>query len=354
MIKNIVNNIIKNKDEYVNDLTNLKKKQPAAPSSHRRDVDGFPGKRVQMDLLYLPDDRGYKYLLVAVDNYDGKTDAEPLKNRDARTIRNAIDKILRRKIIQKPYIIQVDNGSEFKKGLKGYLAKKNISLRVGATARHSQQAVVEARNKTFGTVIMKVQLANELENDETDREWVKLLPTIIKEINKVAKPVPVKRTGKVQCVKDDCMLYSVGDKVYYQLDFPINFEKKRQYGTFRAGDIRYGLRPKKIVNILLIPDRPPRYVLEGIDNRTFSKNQLKPEYFMVEKILGEEGDRYVIKWVGYKDTTLEPKKVIQEDVPDIVKQYNMEKKKQPQRRRRSARLQQQQPLRRSARLRNKQ
>ena len=34
MIKNIVNKIIKNKDEYINHMTNQQNKQPAAPTSH--------------------------------------------------------------------------------------------------------------------------------------------------------------------------------------------------------------------------------------------------------------------------------------------------------------------------------
>lgn len=347
MIKSIVSKIIKDRKDYIEDLTTLKKREKAYPASHRTDVDGFKGKRVQMDLLFLPTDpqTEAKYLLVAVDNYSGQTDAEPLVNKEAETVREAIDKILNRKIIgNKVYIIQVDNGTEFKKGLKTHLKRKNITLRRAATQRHSQQAMVEARNNIFGSSIMKIQLATELETDETDRRWVYLVKPILAEINKQSKPLELKRTDKVLCFdeaeakknkvklkkneKTDCDVYSIGDKVYYRLDFPIDYREKKLNGRFRAGDIRYSLKPVKIENILLMPGRPVRYVLEGIKDRTFTKNQLKPEYFIVEAIVGEEEDTYLIKWRGYPESenTYEPKETIRQDVPKLVEQYEKKKK----------------------------
>ena len=330
MIKSIINKILKKKADYIEDLTTLEPKKPEYKASHRGDVDGFKGKRVQADLLYLPTDpKKYKYLLVVVDNYSAKTDAEPLKKRDAISIIKALDKILKRQIIgKKVYIIQVDNGSEFKKGLDDYLKNKGIILRTASTNRHSQQAMVEARNKTFGSSIMKIQLANEIENNEQDTSWVYLIKPILKEINKQVKPIKLKRTNKVLCVKDsDCKLYDIGDKMYYKLDYPIDFKGKRIGSKFRAGDVRYSRSPVKIENILLLPDRPVRYILEGITNRTFSKNQLKPELFKVEKIIGEKGNKYLIKWLGYSnaDNTYESKKKMKEDIPKLVLEYENNK-----------------------------
>jgi len=47
----------------------------------------------QADLLYLPEDNGHKYLLVAVDLGSRLMDAQELKNRDATTVKNAMIKI---------------------------------------------------------------------------------------------------------------------------------------------------------------------------------------------------------------------------------------------------------------------
>ena len=52
-----------------------------------------PKAVLQADLLYLPDDKGYKYALVCVDVGSGYIDAEQLKERDATTVLNAYKKI---------------------------------------------------------------------------------------------------------------------------------------------------------------------------------------------------------------------------------------------------------------------
>ena len=40
----------------------------------------------QADLLFLPEDEGYRYALVVVDLATRKTDAEPLKTKDSKTV----------------------------------------------------------------------------------------------------------------------------------------------------------------------------------------------------------------------------------------------------------------------------
>ena len=76
----------------------------------------------QADLLYLPDDNGFKYLLAVVDLGSRLMDAEALKNRDATTVRNAMIKLYKRKILQEPLVSQVDGGSEFKGPFKTHFS----------------------------------------------------------------------------------------------------------------------------------------------------------------------------------------------------------------------------------------
>ena len=77
----------------------------------------------------------------------------------------------------------------------------------------------------------------------------------------------------------------------------MNFKGEKQIGNLREGDIRYSLKPHKIENILLLPDRPVRYILEGVLDKTFSKNQLKPaENEIVKKAIEKKTPKPREKW----------------------------------------------------------
>jgi hypothetical protein len=56
----------------------------------------------QMDVLYMPADRGYKYCVVVVDIGTHKTDAEPIKEINSRTVLKAVQKIYSRGILEQP------------------------------------------------------------------------------------------------------------------------------------------------------------------------------------------------------------------------------------------------------------
>eukprot|EP01035_Chromulina_nebulosa_P023352 gene23352-30262_t len=126
----------------------------------------------QCDILFLPHDKTYKYCLVVVDLATRKIDAEALKTKDAKTVMFALIKIYNRKTLKVPIVLQVDPGSEFKAG------------------RHRSNAVVESVNKILGKIIFRFQSIEELHTGETNKEWVELLPDIVKSINKnyVRKP----------------------------------------------------------------------------------------------------------------------------------------------------------------------
>ena len=59
-------------------------------------------------------------------------------------------------------------------------------------------------------------------------------------------------------------LLSIGTNVLVSLDYPIDIaNEKRQYGKFRAGDIRWSKEPKEIKWIVLKPNQPPMYRVSG-------------------------------------------------------------------------------------------
>ena len=103
-------------NNLVNNLTEVPKKEKNYATPHT--TANVKYATMQADLLFLPEDDGYKYLLVVVDVATRLTDAEPLKNKEAKTVCNATKKIFRRKILQTPLRLEVDAGTEFKGDFK--------------------------------------------------------------------------------------------------------------------------------------------------------------------------------------------------------------------------------------------
>ena len=56
----------------------------------------------QADLLHITEDRGYKYILVVVDDHSKKIDAEKLRDKNAVSVAKAFEKIYLRGILQLP------------------------------------------------------------------------------------------------------------------------------------------------------------------------------------------------------------------------------------------------------------
>ena len=126
----------------------------------------------QADILYLPHDNGYKYALVVVDSHDRSVDAEPLKEKDSKTITAAFKKIYSRKILKEPQKIEVDNGTEFKGETKKYFEEIGVAIRTALPGRHRMQAMVERKNQEIGTALSKRMTAQELLTGEESTEWI--------------------------------------------------------------------------------------------------------------------------------------------------------------------------------------
>lgn len=272
------------------ELTDLPQKHKGHKTEFRASGNFLDNSTHQMDLLFLPEDKskgktvGYKYLLVVTDVGSGKTDARALRYKKAKDVLNCVQAIYKSsKYIQEPTsIIQVDKGSEFN-DVKKFYTKKGLSFRTARTARHNQQAVVESINKMIGSTINKLQLQNQLAGEGVDedgevREWLVYLPDILEAINKRKMKKMRKPVDDVLCREDtsECEVYKIGDEVRVMLDYPKSFQGNKLHGSFRSGDIRWSLKPHIIENVLLMKNRPIRYVVSGVNDTTYSKFELKP------------------------------------------------------------------------------
>ena len=311
-----------------------------------------PNDTHQADLLFLPDDEGFKYALVVVDTASGLTDAEPLNGKTAQITLDGFKSIYKRKILEMPKRLQVDSGTEFKGVAKKYFDNHGVAIRYGVPNRHRMQALVERRNQTIGKNLFMRMTAQELLTGEPSVEWIQDLPIVIEEMNK--KQLKRKKKKEVEtpvCDGESCGLLEVGTKVRVQLDEPIDATAgKRLHGHFRSTDIRWNPKERVIKELLIKPGFPPMYLLDGNEGKlkiqpvAYTRNQLqviesneeapkpsvirgKPKHYIVEEILKKKkvGRKieYLVKWLGFPldEATWVPRTQLLEDVPEIVKEY---------------------------------
>ena len=133
-----------------------------------------------LDILDLKDygtgnNKGYRYILVVIDNFSKFGWTIPLKNKNAQTIKDSFENILINSK-RKPNLIETDRGKEFYNNIfQDYLNKNNIKL----YSRNSSYGAVFAErfNRTIRDLLKKIVFEN------GDANWIDVLPTITKQYN---------------------------------------------------------------------------------------------------------------------------------------------------------------------------
>ena len=301
----------------------------------------------QADLLYLPDDEGYHYLLVVVDNHNNALDFEPMKNRTASTTLESIKKIFSRRYLSKPhFMIEVDNGVEFGGLFKSFfenckVKKDRIYVKKNHAGRHSQLGLVENLNKIIGSVIHMQLTDDEVNTGEESRNWLDLLPKLRISMNKHLRRDKSKVIEEQTLTKCEGELLPIGAKVRVLLDNPKSVSGKKLHGTFRAGDIRWEVEPRTIEEYILRIDQPPMYFVSGITNCVYRRQQLQvvsddetkgvQRKFVIDKLLRRFTEKRVVKfevlWEG-GEKTIEPRAHLMKDVPQLVLEFEAKKEKQ--------------------------
>jgi hypothetical protein len=231
----------------------------------------------QADLLFLPNDRGYRYALVVVDIATRKTDAEPIKNKLADTVLKAMKNIYNRKILKVPKILEVDSGSEFKGVFEQYY-ENILKLRVKEPGRHRQQSVVETRNGLISKTLQKRMLAQEVNTNQESNEWVDFLPQVIRAINDhyTQQPHEIPADTPIRCSGEACHILPLGTMVRVQLDNPVTYvDEARLHGKFGIGDIRWTKEVYPITQLFLRPGQPPMYQVNDNESVAYTRNQFR-------------------------------------------------------------------------------
>ena len=133
-----------------------------------------------LDILDLKDygpenNRGYRYVLVIIDNFSKFGWTIPLKNKNAQTIKDSFENI-RISSKRSPNLIETDRGKEFYNNIfQDFLNENNIKL----YSRNSSYGAVFAErfNRTIRDLLKKIVF------EYGDANWIDVLPTITKQYN---------------------------------------------------------------------------------------------------------------------------------------------------------------------------
>ena len=188
-----------------------------------------PNVTHQADLLFLPNDDGYRYALVVTDIATKLSDAEPLKSKNSSEVKSAFEKIYKRNILKMPEFITMDSGSEFKGDVNKYFIDNNVTIKYGKPGRHNQLAMVERTNQYLAKIIFMRMQSQEILTGQQSKEWVDDLPKYIKAINKKRGVNPPEPSFESTCSGDSCTLFKLGTKVRAILDTPIDYVLIKNY-----------------------------------------------------------------------------------------------------------------------------
>ena len=133
-----------------------------------------------LDILDLKDygpenNKGYRYILVIIDNFSKYGWTVPLKNKNAQSIKDSFENILISSK-RKPNFIETDRGKEFYNNIfQDFLNKNDIKL----YSRNSSYGAVFAErfNLTIRDLLKKIVF------ERGDAKWIDVLPTITKQYN---------------------------------------------------------------------------------------------------------------------------------------------------------------------------
>ena len=235
-----------------------------------------------LDILDLKDygpenNRGYRYVLVVIDNFSKFGWTIPLKNKNAETIKDSFENILLSSK-RKPKLIESDRGKEFYNNIfQDFLNKNNIKL----YSRNTSLGAVFAEkfNRTIGDLLKKVVF------ERGDANWIDVLPSITKQYNNRIHSSTKLSPKDASLKKNEGFVYkNLLDKrkkvlPKYQINDLIRVADLKK--TFSKGDMtNWSYKLYKITEI--INDSIPAYKIDNLKERYNESLLKKTELTMKE------------------------------------------------------------------------
>ena len=168
----------KNIKFFINEIYSKSPKKNYA--TNKADVNYHIDDIWSLDILDLKDygpenNKGYRYVLVTIDNFSKFGWTIPIKNKNAITIKDSFENIIINSK-RKPKLFESDRGKEFYNNIfQDFLNKNNINL---YSKNSSYGAVFAERfNRTIRDLLKKPVF------EKGDAKWIDILPTITKQYN---------------------------------------------------------------------------------------------------------------------------------------------------------------------------
>lgn len=236
-----------------------------------------PNQTHQVDLLFLPKDGKYKYALTVIDIASRYKEGEPLKTKKADETAKALQKIYERSPLDYPKEIMADKGHEFMGDFASVMKKNGV--KISRSLDKKKVAFVERFNWTLSEKLFAHQYNEEIVKKETNREWVDRLPDVVTAINdETTSMIGMK---PIDAIKLD----SVSQPEYEEIakSLPIDSLVRYLYKPgeehndtrYRATDAIWSVDVYSIDEIRSFENQPSLYTLQGIEERTFTKEQLQ-------------------------------------------------------------------------------
>src|ERR1043165_3732761 len=192
--------------------------------------------------------------------------------------------------------------------------------------------------------------AQKLKTSKPSLEWVDDFHIIVDVVDRKWRCNPPKiPVGSPKILMNNALL-SESTQVRVKLDESISVLGKKLHGKFYTDDIRWNPEIRTIKKLILSPDQPPTYLLNGPHGRlgvsryAYTRKQLqivpdnenpppdsvirgKPERYIPERILKQrirQGKlQYLVKWERYPESeaTWESADRLKEDVPNLITDF---------------------------------
>src|SRR6185295_757728 len=223
------------------------------------------------DLLELPiDPKGYRYSHIVIDVSTRNLDGNPLKSKDATTVLESFKQIFQRGFVKLPnFEIHTDSGKEFDNHVfRDFFTKEvKVLTKFGFPGKHRQQSYAEKANQAIQDPVLKRMTAQELKTGVTSVEWSEDYPILIEALRKKWKRDPLPIPEGFPRISDKDELLPEGTRVRVMLFEPKSVLGQELHGKFRTGDIRWDPEIRVIKKLMLSPEQPPRYLVNGPHGR---------------------------------------------------------------------------------------
>lgn len=256
---------------------------------------------------YSKENKGYKFLLVVIDNFSKYTWVAPLKSKNAQDVTKAMENVLREGRI--PKNLWVDRGTEYYNStFKNLMRKHNINLY--STFSSMKSCIAE---RMIRTVMRKIQMNFQIQRNYN---WVDYLPKLISEYNDAKH--------RTLNMKPSDVTPENAKSVYRRVYSPLkNIESQLYNKKFDVGQkvriskfkhiFEKGYMPSWTTEIFTVTQvnntTPVTYLLRDFQDQpiqgSFYNEELAPvkdpELYLIERVIKSRGSKVFVKWYGFSD-----------------------------------------------------